>query len=161
MEAMTEAEAMTEDNKNYWKAQNLKRGHLAVLRHLMKKFRDIRAIKNFTNDDQMLEYLLDIERTAREQDVIIEAKACAQCGAPINVELDSYEGITHHHIDNKSDCFGCIKTRHQLKTKTEVPSGSTITKIGREMQVEQKDRAIQPKEKIREIDKDSGWKSMD
>lgn len=160
MEAMTEAEAMTEDNKNYWKAQNLKRGHLAVLKHLMKKFRDIRAIKNFTNDDQMLEYLLDIERTAREQDAITESKACAQCGAPINLELDSYDGITHQHVDSKSDCFGCIKTKYRVKTKIEVPSGSHLPKVSQKVLVELKDqKAEKVEEKIQSAS--SNWRSMD
>lgn len=90
---------------------------------LIKKHLELKS-----NND-VVRYLIDIEQSVRKGKDIVEYKACEKCGVPIDVRLDSYKGITHHHIDSKSNCFGCIKTRYRVNTKIETPSGTTEAKI--------------------------------
>lgn len=116
------------NKKKYWQHQNLKRMNVGLSRKLMKRFRDIRASKSFSNDDQMLEFLLDIANSAQEKGVIEETKVCAECGAPIEVQLADYTGITHGKIDRNSDCFGCIKTRFGLIDKKDKETGTKEVK---------------------------------
>jgi hypothetical protein len=106
------------ENRKHVTLTNQVCGHL----DLIKKQLDLKS-----NNDAV-QYLIDIEQSARKGGNIEEYGACAQCGAPINVELGSYQGITHHHIDNGSDCFGCIKTKYRVKTKIEVLPGTTEAK---------------------------------
>lgn len=100
--------------KIYWDKQNLNRGNLAVVKPLIEKVNKIKSVRGFKNDSQALEYLLDLEEDIKKQNLIKETKSCEKCGTPINVKLDSYKGITHRHIDAKSNCFGCIVTRYSI-----------------------------------------------
>lgn len=123
--------------KKYWENQNLKRGSLAIIKLLIEKVNVIKKDKTFKNDSDVLEYLLEIEQGVRDQGGIIEYKVCEKCGAPINVKLDSYKGITHQHVDSKSNCFGCITTKYRVKAKTEVLPGAIGTKIEQTEQTDQ------------------------
>ncbi len=114
--------------KSYWQNQNLKRMNVGLSRKLMKRFRDFRASRGFKNDDQMLEFLLDVANTAQEKGFITEEKVCADCGAPIGVSLADYTGITHGKIDQHSDCFGCIKTKYGLRILKDKQTETTDVK---------------------------------
>jgi uncharacterized protein YwlG (UPF0340 family) len=111
---------------------------------------------NSNND--AVQYLIEIEQDARKDGILVKYGACEKCGTPINLELDSYKGITHQHVDSKSNCFGCIKTRYRVKTKIEVPSGSTI---GTASQGGLKDQKVQVEQKDQQVQVKQNWIPMD
>lgn len=125
--------------RKYWENQNLKRGSLAIIKPLIGQVNEIKKTKGFKNDSEAIEYLLEIEQSVRSQNGIVEYRACEKCGVPIDVKLDSYEGITHRHVDSKSNCFGCITTKYRVKTKVEVLPGTIETKTEQTEQPKQKE----------------------
>jgi len=102
------------DMRKYWEKQHINRGALSVLKPLIEKVNKIKSVRGFKNDSQALEYLLDLEEDIKKHNLIKETKSCEKCGTPINVKLDSYKGITHRHIDTKSNCFGYITTKYGI-----------------------------------------------
>ena len=102
------------DMRKYWEKQHLSRGALSVLKPLIEKVNKMKKDNEFKNDSQVVEYLLDLEEDIKKHNLIKETKTCEKCGVLINIKLDSYKGITHRHIDAKSNCMGCIKTKYGI-----------------------------------------------
>ena len=102
-------------NRKYWQNQNAKRMNVGLSRKLMTKFRTIRKSRGFKNDDQMLEFLLDIAEDAQKANLVQGTLVCSDCGTKITVDLADYIGINHHKLDKNSNCFGNIITKYGLK----------------------------------------------
>jgi hypothetical protein len=134
-------------SSDYWKTQNEKRLNVGISRSLIGQLRGIRNYTGFTNDDQTVEYLLEIEESVRKQNLIKKVRVCEKCGVPIDIKLDSYKGITHQHIDTKSNCFGCIVTKYRIKTKIEVLPGTKEAKTEQTETIQDKVEEIETTKK--------------
>lgn len=99
------------------KRHNLGRKFINVKEDVWELLDSIDTNRNFNSKNETVKYLLDIEKDLRKRDGIVEYKACKKCGVPIDIKLDSYNGITHQHINSKSNCFGCITTKYRVKTE--------------------------------------------
>lgn len=126
-------------SRDYSTAQNAKRGYLAVLKPLILQANEIKKKKGFRNDSETLEYLLDIEKSVRKNNLAQEYGACKVCGEELNVELPDNTNITHVKADMKSTCIGCKMTKYRVKTKVEVLPGTTETKTEQTEQPKQKE----------------------
>ena len=104
------------------------RKHVTLTDQVCGQLDLIKRKLNFKSNNDAVQYLIDIANSAQEQGFIIENKVCADCGAPINVQLADYTGITHGKIDRNSDCFGCIKTRFGIIIKKDKETETTDTK---------------------------------
>lgn len=100
------------------------RKHVTLTDQVCGQLDLIKRKLNFKSNNQTVEYLLGLEKAAREKGVIEETRICADCGAAINVNLADYTGITHGKIDKDSDCFGCIKTKFGLKNIKDKETGT-------------------------------------
>lgn len=137
-------------SKDYSAAQNAKRGYLAVLKPLIIQANEIKKKKGFRNDSETLEYLLDIEKSVRKNNLVQEYNACKVCGEGLNVDLPDNTNITHLKADMQSTCFGCKTTKYRVKTKIEMLPGTIEIRSGT---TQQKDHIIEEKSEVKDDNK--------
>lgn len=115
-----------EQLREYQKRYRAKILNIGISRTLAERLRGIRHYTTFMSDNQTLKYLLDIEKNLIEKKILEIYKSCEHCGKEIEVKLDSYKGIIHRQIDEKSNCPGCITTNYKIKIGHEVKEKDEI-----------------------------------